>query len=680
MAISAGKLMNVSDKKKTQSQPKAALVPTKGSQYAVGSQPDGADGSDGGDSGTGEDELLNNLIIIKEKTVSIDEHLRNVYKVQKKDIRDIRYEAVKEKKRNALGLMQKSAKDAKEAAGKKKGGFFSKEVDAVKNYALNIFLGFIALKLVPLLPNIIKFIAKAGPVFEWIEKTAGFLLNMIVSFIDLGYKAVDGVKGVVTKIFGEGGAQTFDKFTGIFTKFMNLAMILMMATSDMGGNKPPKAKGQGKKPKWKKKIGNKFKKTRIGKKLRNIKARKIKVMRKFGKGLKGLKRGAGKFFGKQVGRFNKFVGKGVKGALGFGRRFIGKGAGAAKGLAGKAAGKIGGFAVKIFGKAAKFIAPAMKSAKPFVSKFFGKIPIIGPIVVGLVSVISGEPLGKALFKTLGAALGGALGTFIPIPVLGTLIGETIGVFVGDLLYEGLMGIGWGAAGKKLFGSLKKIFSAGKAVAKWLGGGIKRYVENFLKDTAIEIPEGGGRHSAMTLVAKTLGLYNWLKGLGYVNAEGRVSKFPNLLQLMNPFKTIPIAIKSFFPPGEKKEGGDIGVSSGGGGGGDYNLMDEVDESKGEKKKTKLEKKNEEIAELKKKLKEVEKSKIKEIVFKVNRVGEIAADTEAISETPGYDKSGKVKVIAMTKIKNTVVGMPQGGNTNIDIPTSGNTESGMEAALS
>ncbi len=678
MAIKAGKLMNVSDKKKTQSQPKAALVPYQGSQYSVGKQPDGADGSDGGDSGTGEDELLNNLIIIKEKTVSIDEHLRNVYRVQKKDIRDQRYEAVKAKKKAAWGL---KADGAKEEAGKKKGGFFNKEVDAVKNYALNIFLGFIALKLIPFLPGIIKFIGKAGPVFEWIEKTAGFLLNMLATFIDIGYRAVDTVKGVVTKVFGEGGAKTFDKFTGIFTKFLNLAMILMMATA--GG--PQFGKKPGGKPGKPGRWGNKFKKTKLGKKIRNAKARKLKFTRKLSKRFRKLspkrlfKKGMGrfgKFAGRQMGRFNTFVKGGVKGAA----RFLGKGAGAAKGLAGKAAGKIGGFAVKIFGKAAKFIAPAMKSAKPFVSKFFGKIPIIGPLVVGLVSVVSGEPLGKALFRTLGAALGGALGTFIPIPVLGTLIGETIGVFVGDLLYEGLMGKGWGAAGKKLLGSLKKIFSAGKAVAKWLGGGIKRYVENFLKDTAIDIPEGGGRHSAMTLVAKTLGLYNWLKGLGYVNSEGRVSKFPNLLQLMNPFKTIPIAIKSFFPPKDKS--GDIGVSSeSASGGGDYNLADEMakdGDGKKKKKKTKLQKKNEEIAKLKKELKEAQK--LKEIVFKVDRIAKVASDTSAISQTPEYDKSGKVKIIAMTKIKSTMVAVPGGSNNSPDLTTSANSDTSMEAALS
>ena len=53
------------------------------------------------------------------------------------------------------------------------------------------------------------------------------------------------------------------------------------------------------------------------------------------------------------------------------------------------------------------------------------------IIVGVVSLMSGEPAAQALFKAGGAALGGALGTFIPIPILGTLIGETIGVFVGE---------------------------------------------------------------------------------------------------------------------------------------------------------------------------------------------------------------------------------------------------------
>ena len=66
---------------------------------------------------------------------------------------------------------------------------------------------------------------------------------------------------------------------------------------------------------------------------------------------------------------------------------------------------------------------------------------MGPLILAVSSLLAGEPIGQALFKGVGAALGGLLGTAIPIPVIGTLLGETIGVFVGDLPYELTMGGG-----------------------------------------------------------------------------------------------------------------------------------------------------------------------------------------------------------------------------------------------
>ena len=244
-----------------------------------------------------------------------------------------------------------------------------------------------------------------------------------------------------------------------------------------------------------------------------------------------------------VGKIGQFGGK----ILGAGKNLLGAG----KGVAGKAAGKIGGFAAKLFGKAAKFIAPAMKSAKPFVSKFFGRIPIVGPLVVGIVSIISGDPPGQALFKTIGAALGGFLGTFIPIPVIGTLLGETIGVFVGDMLYTLLFGGGLSAVGAKLKKALLGIFNAGKAVAEWIGGGISRFIKNVLTTDPIQIPSGGGVRTVLTKGAKFLGLYDWLAGLGFAGGkDGQIDKFPNILNVVNPFKYIHLLVKSFFPHSEE----------------------------------------------------------------------------------------------------------------------------------
>mgnify|MGYP003149381641 CR=1 FL=1 len=111
-----------------------------------------------------------------------------------------------------------------------------------------------------------------------------------------------------------------------------------------------------------------------------------------------------------------------------------------------------------------------------------KIPIIGPLIVATISIISGEGIGKAAFRGIGAALGGILGNFIPIPVVGMLVGEGIGLFVGDLLYEGFLGKGWGAAGTKLKDSLAGIVTGagkvGKAMVEWIfGGGLINLLKN-----------------------------------------------------------------------------------------------------------------------------------------------------------------------------------------------------------
>ena len=291
----------------------------------------------------------------------------------------------------------------------------------------------------------------------------------------------------------------------------------------------------------------------------------------FGKGGVKLGQNIGKVAGK-VANFGKNIGgkllsplksvgskalnlaKGVGGKLaGVGKNLLGAG----KGLATKGASKVGGFAAKIFGKAAKVIAPAMKSAKPFLSKFFGKIPIIGPLVVGIVSLLSGEPLGKALFKTIGAALGGALGTFIPIPVIGTLLGEAIGVWFGDMLYTLMFGGGLSAVGAKLREQLLGVLNVGKAVGKFVSGGFSRFWDGIPKIKIPDLPKeppqwipGFGFGSKKKIWNAIRGALKLLIG-PFSLLMGR--EIPNLLWLYNPMNTGPLLVKSFFPPGGEEEG-------------------------------------------------------------------------------------------------------------------------------
>ena len=662
MAIAAGKLMNIKEKKDSpKTKPSLMMMPGQATSDK-GTEPAEDQAQSQGQSG-----ILEDLKVIHEKTLNIEDVLRKTLKIQKEDVRDQRFEANSKKR--------KSSENALETAGRKAGNVgkglikpLKKGLDLVKNFILNTLLGALALKLLKFLPQLINFLGVAEPVFNWIEEFAGKLLGAVAGFIEFGYKAVDAVKGVVTNIFGEDGAKAFDTFTSVFTKFANLAMIVMMAASDMK-KKPgekPKGKGKGKTPKWKKNLANKFKKTGLGKRLRNLKARRLRMRRGLTRFRRGITRGTGRFANRAMGGLNRFVERGAKGAFRFARRGAGAARRVGSKLASKGASKIGAFAVKLFGKAAKFIAPALKTAKPFVSKFFGKIPIVGPLVVGIVSVVSGEPLGKALFRTLGAALGGALGTFIPIPVLGTLIGETIGVFVGDMLYEGLMGKGWKAVGQNLRRNLMKIFSAGKAVFKWITGGFNRFYEKIPKFKIPDLPEKAPK---------------WIPGFGFGSKEkiwnafkigikvliGPLSllmgkKIPNLLWLVNPLKTAPALVKSFFPPN--------GVASSSPPP-SMPLMSDLDSSNQDTKNQ-----EEQDRVIASKIKQSEK--IKQLSFKVERIS-LSSDVAAVSEEASYEGQ-TTEIVKINKIVEKSVSVGSGGDkSSSGSSNSGTIDNRMEAAL-
>ena len=262
---------------------------------------------------------------------------------------------------------------------------------------------------------------------------AGGFLDGLASFIDFGYKLVDGAEKIVGKIFGEEGAEKFRTFMENLKNLISGFVVFKV----------------------------------IKAKIIDVFIRRIKSAFKLVKGF--IRRGA-KLVTKLFPQLGKLGSKVVTGA--------GKVFQVGKGLVSKGASKVGGFAAKIFGKAAGVISPAFKGAKPFLSKFFGKVPIVGPLVITIVSLLSGEPASQAIFKGLGAALGGALGTFIPIPILGTLIGETIGVFVGDLLYELLMGGGIDEVGQKLKDTFKTFI---KPIFDFFKDGFSRFIETFKEE-------------------------------------------------------------------------------------------------------------------------------------------------------------------------------------------------------
>ena len=403
-------------------------------------------------------------------------------------------EKAQNKKRKAAERDKRAAQEAdveKPDKPKKEGGGMPNIkvpgvglLSGVFGFITKFIYGIVIMKLIEFAPQLKKVLGLfklAQPLFNGITNLVGGAFDLLTTFVDFGYKIADGAEQLVTKIFGEEGAEKFRTFMENVKNLINAFII------------------------WKV-VGEKIFKAVI----KNIK-NAFKLVKNF------IKRGA-KLVTKLFPNF-------ARGAT----KLFQKGAGlASKGLA-----KVGGFAAKIFGKAASFIAPGFKAAKPFASKFFSKIPIVGPLVVTIVSLLSGEPATQAIFKGLGAALGGALGTFIPIPILGTLIGETIGVFVGDLFYSLLFGGGISEVGQKLKDTFMTIFKGGKAVFDFFKNGFGNFISTFMEEHSFKLP-------------------GWLSGSikGVTGIE--VSKIPNLLQLYNPMVVAPLLIKSFF--GKKEESG------------------------------------------------------------------------------------------------------------------------------
>ena len=228
--------------------------------------------------------------------------------------------------------------------------------------------------------------------------------------------------------------------------------------------------------------------------------------------------------------------------------------------------------LKIFGKkGAKIFANAGKAFKNL--SIMGKsvkIPILGPIIVAVTSMLSGDPVQQTLFKSIGAGFGGLIGSMGG--PLGMIVGEIVGEFLGNFLFELFNGDPSGAKGKEL---LKKRFDQivsgvgkyGKMFLDFVVGmlgnlkdfvkeGVGRFVKNFpsIDISKFEIPTP--LPGVTVAASKALGFVTQilpgdpLKGLR--DEEGRINKIPNLALLAFPPLLLPHLKNSFFPSKDEKE--------------------------------------------------------------------------------------------------------------------------------
>ena len=399
-------------------------------------------------------EQVQSLHIVNIKLGEVSNGLKDQLVLSKvrEGIKKRRAEKERRRAREAQLEAKKGKKEDKGGGIKAKGmNFFEK----VFNFLLTFLIGSVIMKLVDRLgdPKFQGFLKGLTATLKWLGNTAGTLFNAFVSFIDWAYGLYDKAEQWIGNTFGEEALEKFKIFSKNLSTLINGFIVWKLVFEKIFKSII-------------KNVTRAFKFVRnvirsIWTKMRRLMGRKLRMF------FKNLAKRAGGII-RSAGRGLLNVGKAGLSRVG---GLLSRGGSAlAKTGAGKIVAKASGLVVKIFGKAANIIGPAIKGAMPAVKGFFGRIPILGPLIVGIVSLMSGEPPGQALFKTMGAALGGALGTFIPVPILGTLLGEAVGVFVGDLMYHLIIKSDPKAA-MKLFGdTMKGIFNAGKAVVNWIFGG------------------------------------------------------------------------------------------------------------------------------------------------------------------------------------------------------------------
>ena len=477
------------------------------------------------------------VVVIHTKIIEINNLLKGTLAADKNliDQRN-RQEELEEEKKREEKLEKKDDKEKKPDKNKlnlPKMGIFG----AIGNFITNVVLGFILTRLVDHAPKLEGIIKGIASVIEWTSNFVIGFVDGLGSFLAAGLRAYQWAENFLQEKSGEEAVERFHGLTKQLTNLFNAFLIVGSVFAALG---LPMGKG------------NLKKNTKP-----TVKPRK-KLFDKLGKGKPGMKptgpNRAARLVQKNHGHaargiYEKAIenGKSPKAAKAAVDKALKKGQIVSKPQTGSLGGtdkgsKITKGGVKKIPKrlATKALGKSGIKAIKGIAKGFGKVPIMGPLIVGVASLLAGEPLGQAVFKGLGAALGGFLGTLIPIPVIGTILGEMIGTLVGDMLYSLTMGGGIEEAGRKFMTAVKSALDFGGLIVNFFKEGFGRFFNDF---PTVDVPNFLPFDAIPKAIATVFPFFD-------KDGDGKVGKIPNLSILYNPVamitQLIPHAAASFLP--------------------------------------------------------------------------------------------------------------------------------------
>ena len=175
--------------------------------------------------------LTGTLLSIKKQFISKEKLLKSSVKIESKRIESKRINTEREKFINYENVLERPLRSLgrgiKGVVGKRLGF-----LDTLKTFIVNVLLGFITLRLLKYLPQLLEFTKTALKVGNFILEIGGKILNGLVTFVDYGYQAYNHARLIVGKVGGEKAIAGLDKATSESNKVINLLLITGMLFSD----------------------------------------------------------------------------------------------------------------------------------------------------------------------------------------------------------------------------------------------------------------------------------------------------------------------------------------------------------------------------------------------------------------------------------------------------------------
>ena len=175
------------------------------------------------------------LMVIREKVLQIDNLLKGTLAAekvqQKKQIKDQEKADRKEDEQEIEGAPKTEKTRFNLPLPKKVTSFWGQ----VKKYFGTVLFGWLAVRLIDWLPKLMPLLKGLARFADFVIYLGGVALNVLVSAVDIGYKAYDWTRGVIKNTFGEDAAQTFDSVMGTLKKVIMAVAAIGVGFSIMAG-------------------------------------------------------------------------------------------------------------------------------------------------------------------------------------------------------------------------------------------------------------------------------------------------------------------------------------------------------------------------------------------------------------------------------------------------------------